>query len=270
MERCNILPGPRPARYGRASNLGGSMAVFASPRFAGDALLEQILNDPDTGQLKLGPGSPEQSVLTLQHALFDLTWNQRIDPPVHEEADFVDGVYGPRTTDAVVAYKAQYDIHFPPSAPTGFIDGFAGPRSFAKLDVHCVLLDEAIAAILAKVDDLNADGVPCDLVNSEHAALPILGTSGTFSPAHVDGASGAVLYKRGIGAFEVHGPIWDVYLAGPFASAGFGFPVSDLHRVEDPFIRQSDFEHGFMTVNPDTGEVGQIGPETHAPEAGLF
>ena len=187
-----------------------------------------------------------------------------------EEADFVDGVYGPRTTDAVVAYKAQYDIHFPPSAPTGFIDGFAGPRSFAKLDVHCVLLDEAIAAILAKVDDLNADGVPCDLVNSEHAALPILGTSGTFSPAHVDGASGAVLYKRGIGAFEVHGPIWDAYLAGPFASAGFGFPVSDLHRVEDPFIRQSDFEHGFMTVNPDTGEVGQIGPETHVPEAGLF
>jgi hypothetical protein len=246
------------------------MAVFASPRFAGDDVLERILDDPDTGALKLGPGSPEQSVIALQQALFDLTWNQRIVPPVHEEADFVDGIYGPSTTAAVTAYKTQYDIHFPPSAPTGFIDGFAGPRTFRALDGHCVLLDEAIAAIREKEAALAADGTACELVNSEHATLPILGTSGTFSPAHVDGASGAILFKRGIGAFEVHGPIFDAYLAGPFAGGGFGFPVSDEHAVEDPFIRRSDFEHGFMTVSPDTGEVRQIGPDPHAPEPGLF
>jgi hypothetical protein len=32
---------------------------FRSLRFSGDAVLEEILRDPDTGTKKLGPGSPE-------------------------------------------------------------------------------------------------------------------------------------------------------------------------------------------------------------------
>ena len=34
---------------------------FASPRFAGDPLLVAILNDPDTGTMKLQAGSPPDS-----------------------------------------------------------------------------------------------------------------------------------------------------------------------------------------------------------------
>jgi hypothetical protein len=129
------------------------MTTFASPRFQGDDLLDRILDDPDTGEVKLGPGSPEQSVITGQHAVFDLGWNLRIVPVVAEETYFVDSIYGQRTTDAVTAYKRGYDM--PPSDPTGFIDGFAGTRTFRKLDEHCVLLDEASAAIRAKVNDLD-------------------------------------------------------------------------------------------------------------------
>ena len=70
------------------------MTAFVSPRFQGDDLIEHILNDPDTGTLKLGPGSPEQSVITLQHALFDLGWNFRSNPTVAHETDFVDGILG--------------------------------------------------------------------------------------------------------------------------------------------------------------------------------
>ncbi len=47
---------------------------FQSPRFEGEPHLLQILNDPDTGLMKLGPGSPPESVRRLQQALFDLGW----------------------------------------------------------------------------------------------------------------------------------------------------------------------------------------------------
>ncbi len=38
------------------------MASFVSGRFDEDALLEEILNDPDTGTKKLQAGSPPESV----------------------------------------------------------------------------------------------------------------------------------------------------------------------------------------------------------------
>ena len=42
---------------------------FRSPRFSGDAVLEEILRDPDTGTKKLGPGSPEaESIKKVQQA----------------------------------------------------------------------------------------------------------------------------------------------------------------------------------------------------------
>jgi hypothetical protein len=120
---------------------------FSSPRFAGDALLEDILNDPDTGKLKLKSGSPADSVTKVQQALFDLGWSMRTDAPTSDHVTFVDGDYGPLTSSAVLAYKTHYDIHFPPQEPTGSFDGFAGPRTLKSLDGHCRALDEGAAVL---------------------------------------------------------------------------------------------------------------------------
>ena len=120
---------------------------FSSPRFAGDPVLEEILADPDTGTKKLQKGSPKHSVIPVQQARFGLGWSGRIEPPERDAQRFVDGDYGPVTTKTVLKYKEHYDIHFPPLAPTGSFDGFAGPRTLARLDKHCVLLYEAAAAI---------------------------------------------------------------------------------------------------------------------------
>ena len=116
---------------------------FRSPRFSGDAVLEEILRDPDTGTKKLGPGSPEaESIKKVQQALFDLMWTQRIDTPVSDPSQFVIGIFGPITSKTALAYKQHYDIHFPPDAPSGFIDHFVGPRTLDLLDEQCVLFDE--------------------------------------------------------------------------------------------------------------------------------
>lgn len=46
---------------------------FRSPRFSGDAVLEEILRDPDTGTKSLDRGSLEtESIKKVQQALFDL------------------------------------------------------------------------------------------------------------------------------------------------------------------------------------------------------
>lgn len=81
---------------------------FESPRFAGDSVLEEILNDPDTGTKKLQPGSPVESVTKVQQALFELGWTSRIDTPVLDPAVFVIGIYGPLTTKTVEgSWKAE-------------------------------------------------------------------------------------------------------------------------------------------------------------------
>jgi hypothetical protein len=244
------------------------MAQFESPRFSDDPLLVDILSDPDTGTRKLQPGSPPNSVKTLQEALFDLTWNLKTsEPKIRERSQFVVGNYGPKTIEAVTAFKTRYDIHFPPSEPTGFIDGFAGPRTFAQLDQACVLLDEAIAAIAQKANDLIQAGVDVTLQVIEQLTFPIDHTSGTFTPAHIAGATGAIYYKRGVGAVEVHGKIWDAYLpSGP--GGPFGFPITDEDDVDEmPGFRVSHFEHGRMRLEVATGDVNQLLSETVPPEA---
>ena len=52
------------------------------------------------------------------------------------------GIFGPITSKTALAYKQHYDIHFPPDAPSGFIDHFVGPRTLDLLDEQCVLFDE--------------------------------------------------------------------------------------------------------------------------------
>ena len=38
---------------------------------------------------------------------------------------------------------------------------------------------------------------------------------------------------------------------------------------EDPYLRVQGFEHGFMTLNRDSGKVRPIGPNRSPPEAGI-
>ena len=61
-------------RRGWAPQRREQQVQFESPRFQGDQLLLDILNDDDTAKLKLGPGSPPESVMRLQAALFDMNW----------------------------------------------------------------------------------------------------------------------------------------------------------------------------------------------------
>ena len=146
---------------------------FRSPRFSGDPVLEEILRDPDTGTKKLGPGSPEaESITKVQQALFDLMWTQRIDTPVSDPSQFVIGVFGPITTKTSLAYKQHYDIHFPPDAPTGFIDHFVGPRTLDLLDEQCVLFDECDAALASKAAEVAATTG----VRHDGPTIPILNT----------------------------------------------------------------------------------------------
>jgi hypothetical protein len=105
---------------------------FASPRFARDPVLEEILDDPDTGTKKLQPGSPVENVKKVQEALFELGWTKRLIPPFGDHDAFVIGIYGPITSKTVTAYKTQYHIHFPPSAPTGFIANTQARRPSAS------------------------------------------------------------------------------------------------------------------------------------------
>ena len=244
------------------------MAEFQSPRFTGDALLLDILNDPDTGTRKLGPGSPASSVATLQDALFDLMWNLRTSEPViHDRSEFVVGIYGPRTTEAVKAFKTRYGIHFPPSAPTGVIDGLAGPRTLARLDQTCVVLDKAIAQIAAKANDLLSRGIDVTFDDNERVTLPFDGTSGTFSPAQIAGTDGAIFFKNHLGeANEVHGAIYQHYLQ-TFVQGPLGFPITDEEDLIDlPGFRISHFEHGRIRIDMATGIVDQLVSSPPEPE----
>jgi hypothetical protein len=64
---------------------------FKSLRFAGDPVLEEILNDPDTGTKKLQPGSDPDAVRRVQQAFFDLGWTLTVSPPVTDPSIFVIG-----------------------------------------------------------------------------------------------------------------------------------------------------------------------------------
>jgi hypothetical protein len=248
------------------------MTQFASPRFIGDTVLEDILNDPDTGTKKLQSGSPAASVTKVQQALFDMAWNLRANPAVEDENVFVDGSYGPATIRTVLNYKIYFDIHFPPSEPFGSYDGFAGPRTLRHLDSHVVLFDEAVTAINAKVADLQAAGTSVQMPVSnavEERTRTVPAASGAGHLATIDGAQGVILFKRGIGAFEVHGDIFQTYVAEGFANGAFGFPISDEHDDGAGF-RRSEFENGSLRLEQSTGQVQLIGPAATAPETVLF
>jgi Fungalysin metallopeptidase (M36)/Fungalysin/Thermolysin Propeptide Motif len=242
---------------------------FASPRFVGNDILLEILNDPDTGQRKLGKGSDVDAVRRVQQALFDLGWSLLISEPVADEEKFVDGDYGPATSETVVTYKTHYGLRFPPNDPNGIIDGFTGPRTLRNLDPQCVLLDEASAAIDARVQELQAAGVTVEAADGTRIFDD---TPGAFRTATITGADGALFFRRGIGAFEVHGAIFASYTAEHGSAEGeLGYPVSDEHEDGPRFLR-SDFENGSLRFDRDTGlvEVVPSGPEPVPPPDRTF
>ncbi|MFD7446015.1 LGFP repeat-containing protein [Streptomyces sp. NPDC059909] len=224
------------------------MPSFASPRFAGDPLLEDILNDPDTGTLKLQPGSPPDSVIRLQQALFDLCWTERIDTPVTDPAQFVIGIYGPLTQKTVVAYKTRYGIHFPPDAPTGLVDGLAGPRTFQQLDRHCVMYDEADAVIAAKARQVTA------ATGREYAfrTRPVLDTNGAVRLQSGGGdptSPSRISARPGLGAFLVADDFFKAYQKQGEEAGPLGFPVADAREDGGPGIFLQQFEHGSLRIN---------------------
>jgi hypothetical protein len=233
---------------------------FASPRFQGDEDLLRILNDPDTGTEKLGPGSKPAAVAALQRALFDLGWTLRTDPPFPDGTLFVDGDFGPLTSRTVLAYKTHFGLSFPPGDPNGFIDHFAGPRTFALLDRQCVLLDASVAAIEAKAEALRAAGVDVGLDMTPPATGTILGTDGAMRLAQVGGEIAALWHLAELGAFEVHGPIAEAYVARDHARGRLGFPTSDVF-TEDPFVLRCDFQGGFIRHEPGTGSTTVVPPD---------
>jgi hypothetical protein len=183
-------------------------------------------------------------------------------PPVVNRSTFIDGDYGPSTIATVENYKGHYDIHFPPDQPTGTVDGFAGPRTLRRLDAHCVLLDEAIDAIEQKALDLTAAGVTVDLdVNQSEGreTVPILGTSGASRGADVDGdALGRVSFKRGLGAFAIHGALFKGWIARGLETGLLGFLTSHEHD-DGPGFRRCEFEHGSLRLDTSTRQVTLIG-----------
>jgi hypothetical protein len=232
---------------------------FESPRFAGDSLLEAILNDPDTGTVKLGPGSPPDSVLALQQALWDLHWVGRTSPETLH-ADFAIGVYGPLTKKATIAYKTNYGIHFPPDDPNGFVDEFAGPRTFRRLDRHCVVLDRATAALFAKfleLQDLGFDiSLPPQPDPQAPRTTPVAGTAGARRLVSLGGDSfGHLFFRVETGAFLVTNLIDGFYVDSAGGPAGpLGFPTTD-EFLDDEGRPTSEFEGGTLTLDPQTNMV---------------
>lgn len=228
------------------------LVEFASPRFAGDPVLEEVLNSPDAATV-LHPASPRESVARLQQALWDLSWVRRVRPRM-SRPDFVIGTYGRVTIDAVTAYGQHYGTNG--AGPTGF----AGGRTLAKLDRHCLLLDAATAAAARKVDALLAAGARIEPPHSadpyEPRTVPVPTTNGAEVRLRVDGDDGHVYVRPETGAFAVHGRLDAFYrrdeVGGP---AGLlGFPVADAMAVGDRTVTQR-FEGGELTLDTATGRL---------------
>jgi hypothetical protein len=246
--------------------------IFTSQRFAGDAVLQEIADDDDSGTKKLQKGSPDGAVRKVQQALFDLSWANRITHPEHDVIRFVDGDYGPTTTETVLLYKKRYQIHYPPDAATGQYDGYAGPRTLQHLDGHCALLDEATAALAAK-------GAAVQAVSGEEfhgAATAILKTRGAFVGRSSGGYAplpSAIYYCHGRGAFLVRAPFWEPYtqsqLMTPDNGAGpLGFPIADDREDGAGFVRQ-DFEWGSLRYDTAAGQMQTIVQDNVEPAFGI-
>ena len=226
---------------------------FISSRFAGNALLDDILNDPDSGYAKLQPGSPADAVRPVQQALADLGWPGFLDPPVLTWP-FADGNYSPDMTRIVMAYNHHHNIHFPPGFQPGLIDGSVGPRTLRRLDWQMDFFDQSVVAIEAKFGQLQSAGlnIAWDPQGGDTTGI-VMGHNACMRFVLVDGTQGAIFNTFGVGAYEVHGVIFSGYMP---QQDMLGMPISD--EVEgDEGTRESEFELGTLRYFTDETETEQ-------------
>lgn len=260
------------------------MAQFESDRFAGDATLQDILDDPGTGTKKLQAGSPAAAVKAVQRALQSLGWVSgswtTASGKILYDTGFPDGDYGPWTTATVLAYKTHYGIHFADAAP-GEFDGFVGPQTLALLDRQCALLDEGDTAIAARAAELIAAGVQLELGSGGSAmqSRGVRGSAGVLRPITMTALqdwnrSGALFCKRGLGVFLQYGVVdiqWtltEIDLSTGVARGVLGFPVADVERTPGRDIGR--FECGTISGDPATTDaVVEINPNATIVATGV-
>lgn len=226
---------------------------FLSPRFAGNALLQQILDDPDTGTVKLQPGSPADAVRPVQKALLDLRWPAEVVPPV-PLAGFDDGAFGGNTESTVLAYKRCFRVVFPGASA---IDGFVGPRTLWLLDKHITWFDSLLAEVDGFIADLQASGATVVAGDAAKAIRqPALKRAVT-----VDGVDAAVFNSKDTEPVLVRSPILEAYLD---RVRSFGAPVSEEQDGPDG-TREQLFQFGTLRHDPGTGQVfrtdGEVLPD---------
>ena len=222
---------------------------FMSSRFAGNSVLQQILDDPDTGTVKLQQGSPAGAVKPVQKALLDLRWPAEVVPPV-PLAGFDDGAFGTNTANTVLAYKRCFRVAFP---GTGTIDGFVGPRTLWLLDKHITWFDSMLTEVDGKIADLQAAGA---------TVVPGSATKAIRQPAlkrdvSVDGVDGAVFTSRDTAPALVLSPILGAYLD---RVRSFGAPLAD-EQAGPGGTREQSFQFGTLRHDPATGQVTRIDDE---------
>lgn len=222
---------------------------FLSPRFAGNALLQQILDDPDTGTVKLQQGSPADAVTPVQKALLDLRWPAEAVPPVPLDG-FDDGAFGTNTENTVLAYKRCFRVVFPGDH---VIDGYVGPRTLWLLDKHITWYDSLLTEVDGFIADLQASGA---------AVVPGDATKAIRQPAlkrdvTVDGVPAAVFNSRDTEPVLVRSPILGAYLD---RVRSFGAPVSEEQDGPDG-TREQVFQFGTLRHDPATGQVSRIDAE---------
>jgi len=220
-----------------------------SPRFADNPLLQQILDDPDTGTVKLQPGSPADAVTPVQRALLDLRWPAEVVPPVPLEG-FDDGDFGQNTENTVLTYKRCFRVVFP---GTTSIDGLVGPRTLWLLDKHISWYDSLLAEVDTFIADLQAGGaaiVPGDATKAiRQAALK--------RNVAIDGVQAAVFTSRSTPPVLVRSPVLEAYLDRVRA---FGAPIAEERDGPDG-TREQEFEFGVLRHDPATGAVARAGDE---------
>jgi uncharacterized protein with LGFP repeats len=73
---------------------------------------------------------------------------------------------------------------------------------------------------------------------------------------HNEFEGGAIYWTSELGAFEVHGLIYDKWLEMGLEDSYLGLPISDEEPSSDPeYERQSRFEHGVIRWHPNSGAV---------------
>lgn len=223
------------------------MLQFVSSRFRGDQYLETILNDPDTGQVKLGPGSPSAQIKVVQQALADLGWPEQTDPSLEAEG-FADGEWGPNTEQTVLSYKFVFNLRYKTGQGPGILDGYVGPRTIELLDAHIAAFDTASAAIDARIGELTAAGVA---VSGQRRTGLYTRTRVTWRQLVIDGKDAALFHHPETGVSRISVDIVPTYHDRPHI---YGPPLGDEHDTADG-MREVNFQTGTIAYDPATDGV---------------